>query len=108
MNALIIQISEKVRRAVDELDKSIDSPECSDKIAAIDKTIKVINEHAKSFKSDNSTFWMKESFQKVIDYLKEAKLTLEPEETGDYKTLIWDAYQLSHLIEVESKKRTLK
>lgn len=108
VNSLIIEISEKVRNAVDELDKSIDSPECLDKIAEIDKTIKVINEQAKSFKSDHSTFWMKESFQKVVDYLKEAKSVLEPEETGDYKKLIWDAYQLSHLIEVETKKRTLR
>ncbi|MDE0427474.1 MAG: hypothetical protein OXN25_21680 [Candidatus Poribacteria bacterium] len=108
MNSLAIEISEKVRRAVDELDKSIDSPECSDKIAEIDKTIKIINEHAKSFKSDNSTFWMKELFQKVVDYLKEAKSALEPEETGDYKKLIWDAYQLSHHIEVKSKNRISK
>ena len=108
MNSLIVEISEKVRGVVCDLDKSIDSSEGSDKIAAIDKTIKIINEHAKSFKSDNSTFWMKESFQKVVDYLKEAKSALEPEEIGDYKTLIWDAYQLSHLIEVESKKRILK
>lgn len=107
MNSLIIEISEKVRRTVDELDKSIDSPECSDKIAEIDETIEVIEELVKPLNSDNSGKLL-ELFPQVVDCLEEAKSALESAETGDYKKLIWNAYELSHLIEVKSKKRTLK
>ena len=108
MNSLTIEISEKARRAVYELNKSIDLPECLEKIAEIDKTIKVINGHAKSCESDNSTFWMKLLFQQVVDCLEEAKSALESEEADDYKTLIWNAYELSHLIEVKTKNKTSK
>lgn len=103
MNSLIIEISEKVRRAVDELDKLIDLPECSDKIAEIDETIIAIKELVKPLNSDNSGKLL-ELFSQVVDRLKDAKSALESEETGGYKKLIWNAYELSHLIEVESKK----
>ncbi len=107
MNSLVIEISEKVRRAVYELDKSIDSPERSDKIAEINETIEAIKELVKPLNSDNSGKLL-ELFPQVVDCLEEAKSALESKETGDYKKLIWNAYELSHLIEVESKKRTLK
>ncbi|MDE0398757.1 MAG: hypothetical protein OXL96_13265 [Candidatus Poribacteria bacterium] len=103
MNSLIIEISEKVRSAVYELDKSIDSPEGLDKIAEIDETIAVIKELVKPLNSDNSGKLL-ELFPQIVDCLEEAKSALESEETGDYKKLIWNAYELSHLIEVESKK----
>ncbi len=107
MNSLIIEISEKVRRTVDKLDKSIDSPECSDKIAELDETIEVIKKLVKPLNSDNSGKLL-ELFPQVVDCLEEVKSALESEEAGDYKELLWNAYELSHLIEVESKKRTLK
>ncbi len=107
MNSLIIEISEKVHRAVYELDKLIDSPECSDKIAEIDKTIEVIKELVKPLNSDNSGKLL-ELFPQVVDCLAEAKSALGSKETGDYKTLIWNACELSHLIEVKSKNRTSK
>ena len=103
MNSSVIKISEKVRRAVHELDKSIDSPECSDKIVEIDKTIEVIKELVKPLNSDNSGKLL-ELFPQVVDCLEEAKSALESEETGDYKELLWNAYELSHHTEVESKK----
>ena len=103
MNSLIIEISEKVRRTVDKLDKSIDSPECLDKIAEIDETIEVIKELVKPLNSDNSRKLL-ELFPQVVDYLEEVKSALESEEAGDYKELLWNTYELSHLIEVESKK----
>ena len=103
MNSLIIEISEKVRRAIDELDKSIDLPECSDKIAEIDETITVIKELVKPLNSDNSGKFL-ELFSQVVDRLKDAESVLESEETGGYKKLIWNAYELSHLIGIESKK----
>jgi len=103
MNSLIIGISEKVRRVVYELDKSIDSPECSDKSAEIDKTIEVIKDLVKPLNSGNSGKLL-ELFPQVVDRLKDAESVLESEETGGYKKLIWNAYELSHLIEVKSKK----
>lgn len=57
-NQANIEICEKVRRTTCELDKSIDLPECSDKIAEIEKTIKGIKESVKSLKPDNSKFSM--------------------------------------------------
>ena len=109
-NQANIEICEKVRRTTYELDKSIDLPECSDKIAEIEKTIKVIKEHVKSLKPDNSKFSMntRQYFQQVVDLLVEAKSVLESEETGDYGQLIWNAYELSHSIEVKQKNRTSK
>lgn len=103
MNLLIIEISEKVRRAVYELDKSIDLPECSDKIAEIDKTIEVIKELIKPLNSDNLGKLLG-LFPQLVNCLGEAKSVLESKETSDYKKLIWNAYELSHLIEIESKK----
>lgn len=104
-NQVNIEICEKVRRAIYELDKSIDLPECLDKIAKIDKTIKVINNCVKSFKPNNSKFSMntRQFFEKVVDLLVEVKSVLESEETGDYRQLIWNAYELSHSIEVREK-----
>lgn len=109
-NQVNIEICEKVRRAIYELDKSIDLPECSHKIAKIDETIKVINTHVKSFKPDNSKFSMntRQFFQKVVDLLVEAKSVLESEETGDYRQLILKAYELSYSIKVREKNRTSK
>ena len=107
MNSLIIEISEKVRKAVCELDKSSDLPECLDKIAEIDETIEVIKELVKPLNSDNSGKLL-ELFPQVVDCLEEAKSALESEETGDYKNIIWNAYELSHLIEVKNKNRTSK
>lgn len=98
MNSLIFKISEKIRRVVDELDKSIDSSECSDKISEIEKTIKVMKEHIKPLNSDNSGKLL-ELFPQVIDCLKEAKSALESGETGDYKTSIWSALELIHHIQ---------
>ena len=98
MDSLIIKISEKVCRAVDELDKSIDSSECSDKIAEIEKTIKVIKEYIKPLNSDNSGKLL-ELFPQVVDCLKEAKSALESEEIGDYKTSIWNALEFIHHIQ---------
>ena len=104
MNSLAIEISEKVRGAVYELDKSIDLSECSDKIAEIDKTIAVIKELVKPLNSNNSGKLL-ELFPQVVDCLAEAKSALGSKEIGDYKTLIWNAYELSHLIEVKSKSK---
>lgn len=109
-NQVNIKICEKVRRTTYDLYKSIDLPECSDKISEIEKTIKVIKEHVKSLKPDNSKFSMntKQYFQQVVDLLVEAKSVLESEEAGDYGQLIWNAYELSHSTEVREKNRTLK
>ena len=104
MNSLIIEISEKVRGVVCDLDKSIDSSEGSDKIAEIDKTIEVIKELVKPLNSGNSGKLLG-LFPQVVDCLEDAKSALESEETGDYKKLIWNAYELSHLIEVEVKSK---
>ena len=103
MNSLTIEISEKVRRAVYELDKLIDSPECSDKIAEIDKTIEIIKELVKPLNSNNSGKLLV-LFPQVVDCLEQVKSALEFGETGDYKKLIWNAYELSHLIEKKAKK----
>ncbi|MYB96614.1 hypothetical protein F4054_18775 [Candidatus Poribacteria bacterium] len=86
MNSLIIEISEKVRRAVCELDKSIDLPECSDKIAEIDETIAVIKELVKPLNSHNSGKLL-ELFPQVIDCLAEAKSALGSKETSVLSTL---------------------
>ncbi|MCY3553379.1 MAG: hypothetical protein OXH39_23215 [Candidatus Poribacteria bacterium] len=109
-NQANIEICEKVRRTTYELYKSIDLPECSDKIAEIERTIKVIKEHVKSLKPDNSKFSMntRQYFQQVVDLLLEAKSVLESEETDDYGQLIWNACELSHSMEVREKNRTLK
>lgn len=106
-NRANIEICKKVRRTIYELDKSIDLPECSDKIAEIEKTIKVIKEHVKSLKLDNSKFSMntRQYFQQVVDLLMKVKSVLESEETGDYGQLIWKAYELSHSIEVNFKMK---
>ena len=94
MNSRIIQVCKKVRREVDALYESIDSPECSDKIAELDKTIEVVKAHIKPLHSDNASWKVLESFSGVVDSLKAAKSALASEETGDYKTKIWNAREL--------------
>ena len=104
MNSLIIKICEKSHCAVEALDELIDSPECWDKIAAIDKTIEVVKEHMKPLNSDNSSLKLLELFPQVIDRLKEAKSALESEVTGDYKTKIWNAKELIDHIRISEYK----
>ena len=53
--------------------QSIDSPECSNKIAEIDKTIEVIKELVKPLNSDNSGKLL-ELFPQVVDCLEKLNL----------------------------------
>ena len=98
MKSLITEISQNVRRTVEQLDKSLDSPECSDKIAEIDKAIEDVREHIEPINSSNSGK-LSMVFRQVIDPLKEAKSALKSKGTGGYKTSIWNALELIHHIQ---------
>ena len=104
MNSLVMEICQKVRRTLEQLYSSIDSPECSDKEIdnAIDNAIEDIRENIKPINSSNSgkLSW---HFQILVinplkEAKKEAKLVLKLKETGDYKKLIWNAHEGVDLI----------
>lgn len=79
MQSLITEISQKVRRRVEQLDRLTRSPECLDNEKEIDKAIEDVEELIKPINFSNSGKLVY-SFKDIITCLEEAKSELESEE----------------------------